>query len=799
MTRSKMNLLYSRSKRSVAAALAALLMLAVTPFASAEVARIGVPLADPNGNIVRAVRAAVQGMDWYALDGHVHTDHSHDAGFFHQQEKRPEEHDTFVADQLAEAARTGEDIAVLTDHRSYDQAYDPDYRSESLTLMDGEEWGGYPHATAWGISEVLEQGTDDGTCGVARATSEVHAQDGIFGIAHPEDGRRTCISVESLADVPIDHLESFRAPHTTFWENNIVAGRRFIPATGSDNHFKQLYGTEGGVGGNSTFVMATAPTHAAIVAGVRAGRAFASTRALGPTVTTLLDADGAPGFEALTGGWSEPVGANVRVAFEVNAGVGFWLQVVNDRSEIVAQEPILSTPATIAYDLPATAKFYRAQIVAEPLQRVTGAVVHDYLSYADTLRILSAPVYLTEPAAGAGTQATDTGTIQALTPGAPFAGFADVASSGSNVVAVWQQRNGSTYEVALSRSADAGASWSEPVVISGTYDARMPSVAIDGAHVVVAFEAHLRTAHGGTIFALRSTDGGQTFELTAGVSAAPLGTRPSVAVSGAREHVAWMSMEDGYKIRYATRSGDEFSTPMLLSSAVARDGGMLSWVVPPKPIRHIPAAVHPTIAVDGDSVAVAWEDDREDPTPLRRGTPDDWGIYATFSTDGGQTWSSDTRVTPRHDHKPADPADPEALEGNPQRHAGLLFDGGALYLAYQDQNDSGGTVARVRRSDDFGQSWSAPAAASGSSSEFAYKPKLAPAAGGVRVVWQQSAGRAWSLRGATSSDGGASFGVDAAITTGSGYAGYPSVAGDVIVYTGQRGGLYGVFAHHGWS
>ncbi|HVL32769.1 MAG TPA: hypothetical protein VM600_04225, partial [Actinomycetota bacterium] len=114
------------------------------------------PLPDPSGQFAAAMANAIGGMKWYGLDGHVHTDHSHDAGFFHQQEKRPENHDTFVSDQLGEAQRQMMNVATLTDHRTYDQAYDPDYRSDTLLLLDGEEWGGYPPATAWGISEVLE-------------------------------------------------------------------------------------------------------------------------------------------------------------------------------------------------------------------------------------------------------------------------------------------------------------------------------------------------------------------------------------------------------------------------------------------------------------------------------------------------------------------------------------------------------------------------------------------------------------------------------------------------------------------
>ncbi|HVL32719.1 MAG TPA: hypothetical protein VM600_03960, partial [Actinomycetota bacterium] len=634
----------------------------------------------------------------------------------------------------------------------------------------------------------------EGVCGVARAAREVRAQDGIFGVAHPEDERRACISTDSLTGVPIDHLEAFRAPHTSFWESNLRAGRRFVPVTGSDNHFKQLYGTDGGTGANTTFVLSPERTTASLIESIRAGRVFSTTRAVGPKLTTGLDANRDGSVDVVTGGWSQPAPAAtlVRVHFTVSLGTGHWLQVMDDTGSMVAQQPVVAHEQTLSFDLPATSSYYRGQLAIQPLDRISGP---DYLSYEDTLRVLSAPVYLTPPSlVEDGAQATATGASR-LSGDVPYAGFADVASDGARTHAVWVERRAPRYVVMHRSTSDDGTTWSDPVPVSTEKeDARMPSVSVQGDRVTVAYENKNPGAHGGQIVVATSFDGGATFGHR-DVLHHSVGARPATASSGGIDHVVFMSMENGYKIRYARRSGTTWTPSVKLSSATARPGGMTQRSIPPRVLVHVPAALHPAIAVDGDRVAVAWEDNREDPNPLRNGTPDDWGIYGTASNDAGLSWSSDVRLTPRHDRKPVNPAKPEEMEGNPARHPDLVFaPGGSLFLAYHDRYPSGGATPFVSRSDDGGATWTEPVAAAEPSAEFSYKPKLALDASSVRVVWQSSSAARWSLRTAVSNDAGATFGPGAPFTTGTGYAGYPETAGRLVVWTGESADVYGVYA-----
>ncbi|MFP5225388.1 MAG: hypothetical protein ACLGH3_07550 [Actinomycetota bacterium] len=727
---------------------------------------------EPTAIVIDAIRDALGQSRWLGIDGHVHSDHSHDAGFFHQQEKTPESHDTFVRDQIDEAERVGEDLVTLTDHRTYDQAYDPEYRSSQATLLDGEEWGGYPHATAWGIVETLVQGPDLGDCGVTLAAREVRAQDGIFGIAHPEDGQRPCVSEETIKDIPIDHLEAFRWPHTNFWASNIAADNRVVPVTGSDNHFRQLHGTEAGVGGNSTLILAEDATQAAIVEAVRAGRVASVTRMLGPTLSTLLDADGDGEFETLTGGWSEPTGPTVRVAFEARNAQGLRLQVLDDQA-MVAEELVTLPVQTFVFDLPSDRPFWRGQLDASPTDRITGGVLHDYLSYIDSLRLISSPVYLSPESL------RDPGSTPLITDAA-YAGFPDTAISGTDTLLVTQERAAGTYRIVL-RNITTGT---EQVLSSDDQDAREPAIAARGSKVVVAYTDRSPTARAGRIWLRISDDGGATFPDAEGLLINKrLGAMPDVAISEDGDiHVVWSSMEDGFKIRHKIAGSDDST---LLSSAVSRLLGRASYS-PYQEIRHVPAAIDPTIAIEGDDVVVAWSDNREDVTPLRNGTPDDWGIYVASSSDSGGTWSQDARISPRHDKRGPDPDDPERMEGNPAKHPTLAYLDGRFVAAWSDANGSGSRI-RSLRSTDGGATWSGLLEIPTPSNEMAYRPALGQIAGMTVVAWQQSDGKRWLLHAADvdSAEIGAAFSLGP-------FAGFPSLAGDTIFYTASGADRYGI-------
>lgn len=89
---------------------------------------------------------------------------------------------------LAETA--GLDYLALTDHRTLQQVTDPTYRANTLSILDGTEWGGTVHIGMVGLTRQVPE--LDGSRGPAtfnaqiqQAYDEVHRQGGAVILNHP--------------------------------------------------------------------------------------------------------------------------------------------------------------------------------------------------------------------------------------------------------------------------------------------------------------------------------------------------------------------------------------------------------------------------------------------------------------------------------------------------------------------------------------------------------------------------------------------------------------------------------------
>jgi hypothetical protein len=768
------------------------------------------PLPDPGGRIAAAVTDAADGLEWLAFDAHLHTDYSADAGLPHQQEKAPENHDTFLDEQRDQAIRLGMDAVAFTDHRTFDQHYSPDYATDDAILLTGEEWGGGRHGTAFGIVEVLEHGPTTRTgCGVAEMTLEAAAQDALFGIAHPKDNMVPCVDLPSFVRYPMSHIEALRggdgALQTAGFPSNgsnveyyvrlLQAGGRVAAVNGSDNHFKQLWATPAGPGLATTYALVRDRTEAGLREALHARRTIAGLDVTKPRVLTLLDADRDGTFDAVTGGWAEPTGETVTVAVRVEQGTGHHVQLFDDADALVAEELVGLPDQTFAFQLPAASAYYRAAVVSVPQVRVG---LPDPLDYADTLVVVSTPVWTTAPENHAEAVRLGDAAVTALAPGADWSGFPAVARSGATIHAVWQERHGTVYGIGYARSADGGATWTPARTIAGGGNARHPAVAVDGDRVVVAWEEHDDGRLGGDVLVTVSGDGGATFGAAAPAgSPGSHGTRPVVVASAGVDHLAWTGQdaEGTWAVWYRRLQGGAMAgPPVRVSTAAPWACCTTSVATPPRTIMHVPASVNPALAVRGDTVVLAWEDNRDDPTPLRNGTPDDWGIWTATSADGGLTWSQDVRATPRRLRR--DDPTPEGVEGNPARQAAVaITDDGTVLLAYSDPFGSGAANVWVQRRE-AGGDWADPVPVAPPSAEWAYRPRLVVGDGAVQVVWQASDDPHWHLASARSTDGGRTF-TPAELLTSGRYAGWPAPAGDVVVFTAESPAGFGVHASSG--
>lgn len=80
------------------------------------------------------------------------------------------------------------DFIAATDHRTVDVKDDPEFKSQALTLILGEEFGTNGHANCLGIQEFVDHDPDgDGVTleDVQAGVEHAHAQGGVFSINHP--------------------------------------------------------------------------------------------------------------------------------------------------------------------------------------------------------------------------------------------------------------------------------------------------------------------------------------------------------------------------------------------------------------------------------------------------------------------------------------------------------------------------------------------------------------------------------------------------------------------------------------
>ncbi len=199
------------------------------------------------------------------------------------------------------------------------------------------------------------------------------------------------------------------------------------------------------------------------------------------------------------------------------------------------------------------------------------------------------------------------------------------------------------------------------------------------------------------------------------------------------------------------------------------DGG-LTWGADTRLTKNDAWSGHPSITVSGSNVNVVWSDSRD-------GNPE---IYYKRSTDGGESWGVDTRLTNNSANS---------------WHPSVAVSGSRVIVVWQDARD-GNMEIFCKRSDDGGASWSTdmrltnnPAVSSHTS--------VAVSGSFVHVVWYDERDGNREIYYKLSTDGGATWGVDIRLTNDPAASHYPSVAvsgSNVhVVWKDQRDGKHEIY------
>jgi hypothetical protein len=713
-----------------------------------------------------------------------------------------------VADQIGQAARTGLGFLPLTDHRTYDQQWDPLWRSSDLILVPGEEANGSPHAIALGaVDEIVDGPNPPGSAPfrhVQQSVWDAHAQNASWGQAHPDDGERNGdgspnanASVVGVDTVEIWNRASDPEREIDYAENRWNAGFRFAAVGASDDHFKEIWAVAG-PGQPTTWVFAPTPSERGVIAGIRAGHTAVSAGPLAPMVTLSGDFEDDGVFEAISGdevAAAKGEGATLRVRVKRGIGTSVVIYAAPGRGAgpIAVLHPIR---ADQTFKVPVTVgpAWYRAEV--RGFGGPPGLGLSSYNPF-DALLALTSPIFVdtSSPAAPrpeVRAPAVDSGAadhaVGAIDEAGVFAGFGAVAlSAGAAHVVAEVDVAGTSRVEYRSMSRDGAHALAPAVVLSGaSRSARFPAVAANGHDVWVAWqdEPGSQKPHRTDVVLRHSSDDGRTWGAPRRITTDGHAQHPALAVTpDGHAVVAWSDNRSG-AFEVTAQVLDVDTAPVVVSAP-----GKVTSAGNPADSRspRYPASLFPTLAVSpAGAIAVGWTDDRRDPDPLWTGStgggegtdPDDWEIFAAVRPPGGR-WSA--------------PVDVSADATRADRHPSLAFAAdGALFAAWDAKvlRSSGVNLGlRWSRSADGGRTWSRGAALAAHDTAMSERPRLVAGTGAtVRVVWYDSraADWRWSLWGASLSGAGAST---VRRLTGAGNATWPAVAGDLVVFTSDRGAV----------
>lgn len=701
-------------------------------------------------------RDALSGGTWYAGDTHVHTDHSSDGSFTRQAYQQLGPGNVSVADQIGQGERMGLHWMPLTDHRTYDQHWDPLYASSTLLLVPGEEANGSPHAICLGAVDVVVDGANPpGSAShrhVQQSIWEAHAQDAVWSVAHPDTVREENLSALGPDLIEVWNRSAIPDREIDYAEARWNAGFRSGVTGACDCHFKEVWAIAG-PGMPTTWVFARERSERALLDGLRAGRTSLSYTPLGAFVTLEGDLDGDGVFEAMGG--DEVVarpGTRGTLRLRVRNGAGSTLLVLaapGRAAAPLASLPVTSVDATfeVPVTVPPTPSWWRVELRGEGQPAgISTAPADNVPVTTDMLQALAAPLFVTpsSPAVAVpvvpvpSETGADSGSLVLGQVGA-FAGFADVAlgDGGAHVVAEVHDPSG-TSVVHLSPQGR------RTVLAEGS--ARLPKVVVRRRDVWVAWQDERggQLPRNPQVYLRHSADGGRTWGPEQRVSdGRGRQERVALALAPAGPVLAWQAAT-GSAVDVLVQAMGVDRVPVNVST-------MGKQVDPGTPADTrtaiFPASLFPDLAVLPDgSVAVAWQDDRHDPDPLWTGhtpppgqpqhggtDPDAWEPMVAVRRTGG-AWSAPVRVAPRDDRAQCHPT----LAAAPDGTLVCAWDSRAL--------SSSGANARIvaATSTDAGRTWSLPVDVDPAPDFYAQRPRAAADPDGTpRLVWYDSRSDDW--------------------------------------------------------
>jgi len=771
-----------------------------------------------------AAAATPAAPQWLNGDTHVHDDHSSDGSFLRQTIGQGSPGNLSVAGQILEGELMGLAFMPLTDHRTYDQQYDPLWESGKLLLIPGEEANGSPHATVLGaVDSIVQGGVPAGQSSVhivQQSLWDAHAQGASWGTAHPDDGELNADGTpnDNASAVGIDTIEVWNrasAPDTEidYAETRWNRGFRSGVAGASDDHFKELWvASLDRPGRSNTSVFVTSPSVRGIVQGLWAGHTRVNGGELfAPVVTLEADMNGDGKFETLGG--DEVIAApgtkgrlRITVSNAINTSVLLYKSPGRSAGAVQTFHPISLLQSQVFYaDIVAGAEpsWYRVEVRGPALPPgietsilTNPADLAAYLAQAlklDELRALTAPIFISPSPVAAqpeiptpADQGQADGAQLAIGDAGDFSGFPDIAVDGS-VTHVVAEVHGAATSAVMYRRRLGNGTWSAPLNLApASPQARFPKVVAKGGEVWVVWqdERDGEQPHRPMIYLRHSADGGVDW-------APELQLR---AIAGRAEHpilaltayglplVVWQEISAGYPFDVMAQIVGVDPQPLNLSRA--GKSFHAADLIDTRSALY-PASVWPTVTVADDGrMAVGWQDDRTDKDPLWTGglgytdgtDPDNWQVMVSSHAPYSGSWSAPVSL---------------GADDHADRHPTLSFThSGRLVAAWDSKTlqPSGANLELLSAwSANGGLSWTAPVTVAADAAAMSQWPKLGRGSDGeAQLVWYDSRSADWRWRVMTAELGENGLWSAGHILPGKGNNTWPALDQGVMVFAGTR-------------
>jgi hypothetical protein len=308
----------------------------------------------------------------------------------------------------------------------------------------------------------------------------------------------------------------------------------------------------------------------------------------------------------------------------------------------------------------------------------------------------------------------------------------------SNVVWMWYSPPMQIAQSILYFARDTGSAWTDPDTLWNYWaNSGIPCFQIDDDDTGhVAWMDNNPANY--EIYYKRSTNRGGGWESTQRLTTnAGESSYPSIASRGNYVHVVWQDYRStNWEIWYKRSTNN---------------GASDSWESDVRLTEMIYDSFRPSIAVAGNAVYAAWEDD----------SPNNWEIYFARSTNNGQTWESPKRLTYNSDE---------------QRRPSISAngDGDTIIVVWEDIRDNDWEIY-AKRSLDGGENWGSDTRLTESSGQSRY-PNLWFVLHYAHVVWQDYRNNNWEIYYKKSTNSGEDWDEsDTRLTEDNNYSEEPSI------------------------